>query len=182
MPATITGRHYHNSSNMEDRPRELSTVERAAEIRAAYKAAGIVASIRSDYFGLGSSIDIRVRSGSFVKACEIAKRHENVRRDPGTGEILGGGNRYVAVDMDNATVNEKSARIMSAVQLALDVLHTKPEGDIERIGNSDLGLSRELTHNIKLWELGDNGKCVGFCGLSPECVAHHVALQLLKRV
>ena len=91
----------------------LTTTERAQGIRNGLKRAGIpsrAVSVRSSSFSMGSSIDISVKDISvrldIVKA--IAQQHEDVRRDEYTGEILGGGNRYVSVSYDSDALRSAS--------------------------------------------------------------------------
>ncbi len=78
-----------------------TTTERAAEIRAAYKRKGWSSrkvSVRTDYFSMGSSIHVEIKSPEVdeTEASRIAHEAERIRRD-GCGEILSGGNRYVSV-------------------------------------------------------------------------------------
>lgn len=53
-------------------------------------------SVRIDRFSMGESIDIRWLDGpATVLVDRIADKYSDIDRDPTTGEILSGGNRYV---------------------------------------------------------------------------------------
>jgi hypothetical protein len=81
----------------------MTATEHAAEIRATLKQrhrwTPRHVSVRAEYFSLGSSITVTVKDPSIplptVKA--IARGAEHIRRCEYPGEILSGGNRYVAV-------------------------------------------------------------------------------------
>lgn len=101
-----------------------STTDRAAQIRAALKAKGWTArdvSVRAKYYSLGSAIEIRVKNPDVpLTAVEaIAADHECIHRDEFTGEILGGGNRYVNASYTHDALMVLSARYADAVQRAV---------------------------------------------------------------
>ncbi|MHC4176022.1 MAG: hypothetical protein ACYSWU_00860 [Planctomycetota bacterium] len=80
----------------------MTTTDHAKEIRKAYKAKGWnsrMVSVRSEYFSMGSSIDVTVKDArvNVEDAKRIAKGHDRVDRCQYSGEILSGGNRYVSV-------------------------------------------------------------------------------------
>jgi len=55
-------------------------------------------SVRCDRYSLGESINVSYENGpATVKVDEIAAQFEDIDRDPVSGEILAGGNRYVHV-------------------------------------------------------------------------------------
>jgi hypothetical protein len=57
---------------------------------------GVKFSVRIDRFSMGESIDIRWLDGpASVLVDRIADKYSDIDRDPSTGEILSGGNRYV---------------------------------------------------------------------------------------
>lgn len=75
-----------------------STVDHAKEIRQEFKKRGIKASVRSNYFSMGSDIRITVKDLTPLSIVnEIAKNHERIERCQITGEILSGCNRYLIV-------------------------------------------------------------------------------------
>lgn len=86
----------------------MNTTERAKLIRQALKSKlGLSprdASVRSDWFSMGSSINVRLKNTDKANAValglveKIASEHQSIRRCEMTGEILSGGNRYVSVD------------------------------------------------------------------------------------
>src|SRR3990172_189848 len=108
-----------------------TTTDAAAEIRAAYKARGWTdrqIGVRANYFSLGSSIDITIKDGQIPvhEAKKIAEGKERISRCEMTGEILGGGNRYVSVSVSQAAQQLKARRYIEAVEAAIDKL---PEND-----------------------------------------------------
>lgn len=83
--------------------RYKSTQTHAGEIRAALRSAGYTGrqvSVRSKIYSMGSSIRVKIKDASVdpTKVIEAVKGHEHIDRDEATGEILGGGNRFVNVD------------------------------------------------------------------------------------
>lgn len=123
-------------------PRRLSPVaERAAQIRAAYKVAGIKASVIASNFSMGSSITVRVLSGSFKRAEEIANEHESISRCKITGEILSGGNRYVDVMPDGDLVDALRDKHRPAVEAALRAAADAGDGIIRPIAGTPFELS-----------------------------------------
>lgn len=105
----------------------MTTKEHAAAIRADYKRHGWSSrdiSVQSDSFSLGSSITVRIKNPnvSISVAKALAERHEVVRRDERTGDILGGGNRYVSVSYSHEAaqaIQEKYADVLNAAAQAL---------------------------------------------------------------
>lgn len=92
----------------------MNATEAARQIREGLKAAGIPAravSVRSESYSMGSSVYVRIKdttAACFATVEAIATAHERVRRD-GYGEILGGGNMYVSVDVDHDAIVESHA-------------------------------------------------------------------------
>jgi hypothetical protein len=109
----------------------LTTTEHAAMIRKAYKAAGIKASVRSEGYSMGSSINVRVKSGSLATAKSIANQSESVRRCEITGDVLSGGNRYVEVDWDQSVIDAMAATVRAS--------HLTDLASIERGHNMVIG-------------------------------------------
>ena len=117
------------------------TKQAAATLRAQYKAAGWNArmvSVRTQYFSMGSSIRVTVRSADvdFAKAKAMAEDVERISRCQITGEILSGGNRYVHVDMSEACADALAKPFLCAVQNAvaeLDGLSDGTHADVTRV-------------------------------------------------
>jgi len=88
--------------------RELSSVAKtAAEIRGALKKAfpGVKFSVRAESFSMGSAVRIAWVDGPTTKQVEkVTSAHEKIARCEMTGEILGGGNRYIST---SRTVSER---------------------------------------------------------------------------
>jgi len=81
-------------------------------------------SVKSDTFSMGSSIDVTIKATGIkladVKA--IAEQFDRVRRCEVTGDILGGGNRYVNVQFDWEFLGTLAKRF----ELMLDELPITP--------------------------------------------------------
>lgn len=92
-----------------------SAAEDAATIRAALKSGhgwnSRKVSVKSDSYSMGSSITVTILAAGISKAvvAEIANRHDHVRRCEVSGDILGGGNRYVTVRFDDALISAVGA-------------------------------------------------------------------------
>jgi hypothetical protein len=135
----------------------MTTTEYAAQIRQALKRqhgwSSRQVSVRAEYFSLGSSIEIVVKDPSIplpaVKA--IAQRAESIRRDEMTGEILGGGNRYVSVTYSHEAQEIIGRRYADAVQRA--VLAVDPGSNVLRsVEGTPFLVGRPHEHRITLWE------------------------------
>jgi len=74
---------------------------------------------------MGSSIDVHIKDVSIplnvVKA--IAEEHEVIHRCEFSGEILGGGNRYVHVRYDWKAVEDAAKPLLPAVEAAVAKIH-----------------------------------------------------------
>lgn len=134
-----------------------TTTEHAAEIRAAFKALGWSSrkvSVRADHFSMGSSIDVTIKDPcvSTTKAKAIAEGAQSIRRCEISGEILGGGNRYVHVRHSRECEAAMAEKWIEPLRAALASI---PEGDTSRIasieGTEDAGVSRENRWMAKLW-------------------------------
>ena len=105
-----------------------TTTDYAAEIRATLKARhgwnARQVSVRASYYSMGSSIDVTIKDPAIslptVKA--IAEGAEHIRRCEATGEILGGGNRYVSVRYSHEAQEILGRRYADAVQRAVNTL------------------------------------------------------------
>ena len=98
-----------------------NTTEAARTLRTAIKAAGIPAravSVRARSFSMGSAIDVEIRGldVSFSAVEALANAAENIRRDA-SGEILGGGNRYVSVSVDGEAIEAEARKLEASGDL-----------------------------------------------------------------
>lgn len=114
-----------------------TTTEAAAEVRAAFKAQGWTArqiGVRADYFSLGSALRVTLKDGAIPlhKVKAIAEGKERIRRD-GYGEILGGGNRYVTIDVAEEARAIKVRRNIEAVERAIELLPPAPTNTLQEI-------------------------------------------------
>jgi hypothetical protein len=114
-----------------------TTKDHAAEIRAQLKAAGIkprLVSVRCEFYSLGSSIAVKVRSPyvSISKVKEIVAGHARIDRDE-HGEILNGGNRYCDAEYDREIVYPYA----DAIERRLVALKARPRSEsVEILGES----------------------------------------------
>lgn len=98
-----------------------TTKQAAAAIRAELKAHGWssrAVSVRADCYSLGSAIRVLVRDASVPVSLvrTIARAHEVVRRDEATGEVLGGGNRFIDVEYDREALAPLRAELESVLR------------------------------------------------------------------
>jgi hypothetical protein len=134
-----------------------SAAQSAAEIRAALKGLGLSSrqvSVRASNFSLGSSIDVRINDPDvpLSRVSEIAKQHEHVRHCEITGEILGGGNRYVSVEYSADAMRVIARRYEDAVQRAVNAI---PEGDssaLVRVDGTRFYVGRPDKYTLTLWD------------------------------
>ena len=135
----------------------MTTTEHAAAIRTTLKRehgwTGRQVSIRAEYFSLGSSIEITVKDPAVplpvVKAA--AQGAEHVRRCEVTGEILGGGNRYVSVRYSHEALQIIGRRYADAVQRAVN--QVEPESNrLMKVEGTPFLIGRPHAYRITLWE------------------------------
>jgi len=143
-----------------------TTTDKAAEIRAEFKRLGFGSrsvSVRSKHFSLGSSIRIEVNDPTLPIALvkRVAERAEEIARCGVTGEILGGGNRYVAVCHSRGCREILGRRHVQALTEALARI---PEGDSSRLepieGAPWAMVQREHPSTGVLWLDKPNGERV----------------------
>lgn len=112
-PARILGLSARTADGK--RLSDMTTTQAAQEIRNALKAKGInsrAVSVKCDQYSMGSSIRVSIKTlaVSLGDVRSIALKHELVRRDE-SGEILGGGNRFISVEYDWARLSEQVAAV-----------------------------------------------------------------------
>lgn len=130
------------------RERNLSSCALACrEIREELKRAGVKGrdvKVRADNYAGGSSIRVTIMSLDVPYAVveAAAKKHEHLRWDEYTQEILMGGNRFVHVDVDGAAQREVA-----------DAVRT----------STSTSASREMSYlGCRIVEVYDGGRFVGF--------------------
>ena len=136
-----------------------TTTDYAAEIRATLKARhgwnARQVSVRASYYSMGSSIDVTIKDPAIslptVKA--IAEGAEHIRRCEATGEILGGGNRYVSVRYSHEAQEILGRRYADAVQRAVNGL--EPGGSsLHPVDGTPFLVGLPYAGRISLWEDG----------------------------
>lgn len=110
MPTAPTTREYVS-------PAESARLIRS-ELKTRYGWTSRQVSVKSDSYSLGSSIDITIKApGIPVKVVEeVAKEQERIHRCEYSGEILGGGNRYVSVSLDWELVKQEGLKLVAWVE------------------------------------------------------------------
>ena len=135
----------------------MTTTEHAAEIRETLKRehrwTSRQVSVRAEHFSMGSSIHVEIKDPAVplpvVKA--VAETAERIHRDERTGEILGGGNRYVSVCYSREAMTIIGRRYGDVVQLAVNAIDgenvLRPvEGTPFFVGRGNYG------YGLTLWE------------------------------
>jgi hypothetical protein len=89
-----------------------------SELKARYGWTSRQVSVKSDSYSMGSSIDIKIKAPGISIAAveEIANGQESIRRCETTGEILGGGNRYVSVNLDWELIHAEGSKLTAWVE------------------------------------------------------------------
>lgn len=136
-----------------------NTTDRAATLRAAYKAKGWSSrdiSVKSNYFSMGSSIDIRVKNAAVPLATveAMANEHESIRRCELTGEILSGGNCYVHVSYSHEAAEVIRAQYAPALTAAAAVLADASDNSLIPVGETGYLLGRDNYSGFALWQAG----------------------------
>ena len=162
----------------------MSATDEAKRIRAEYKRRGWssrMVSVRSEYFSLGSAVNVTIKSAAvdLTVAEEIALQSERISRCEITGEILGGGNRYVSVSHSSECRAAMAKPWLARVRAALAEI---PAGDSSRIAPIEgapypgAGVSLENTGTAQLWLDGRAGHY-----FHPECGLESPAFSLALR-
>ncbi len=158
-----------------------STTERAAIIRAALKAKGWTGrdvSVRADYYSMGSSIDIRIKNPAVPSAIvkKIAEEHERIHRCEITGEILGGGNRYVSVTYTSEAL---AALAKPYAERVRQILTERPISDtsLYAIEGTPFLLGHSDEHRATLWHK-DSGHLGQYWPGAVEEIAASIAVRM----
>ena len=155
----------------------MTATEYAAQIRSTLKRAhgwtSRQVSVRAEYFSMGSSVDVTVKDPAIplpvVKA--IAEQAESIRRCEITGEILGGGNRYVSVRYSHEAQAIIGARYLEATQRAVDKV-APGSSSLEPIAGTGFLVGRPTAWLLTLWG-PDSAGCLG---------QHHGALRIAETI
>ena len=159
----------------------MTTTDHAARIRADLKRlhgwTSRQVSVRAEYFSLGSSIEIVIKDPAIprkaVKA--IAEPAERLHRCEITGEILGGGNRYLSVRYSNEAQAIHGRRYADAVQRAVNLLEPGSSSLVPVEGTTFLvGLPN--AGRISLWE--DSYITDGY---TVDAVAQYIGALMVNR-
>jgi len=124
-----------------------STTEEAKELRQELKSKlGVNSrqvSVRSEYFSMGSSIDVRIKDAdvSLPAVREIASKYESIRRCEFSGEILSGGNTYLSVEYTREALQTRSDRVREQVENAVAKL-PEDSNTLERVEGTDYWVGR----------------------------------------
>lgn len=159
----------------------MTTTEYAAEIRAILKHrhgwSSRQVSVRAEYYSMGSSIEVEIKDAavplSIVKA--LAEKAEHVRRCEVSGEILGGGNRYVSVRYSHAAQQIHGRRYADAVQRASDAVEPG-SSSLQQIEGTTFLVGRPHTGRLTLWEDGYITDCY-----SVDSMAQYIGALMVAR-
>jgi hypothetical protein len=162
----------------------MTTTEHAAQIRSELKKrhgwTSRQISVRADYFSLGSALEIHVKDPaiplSAVKA--VAEPSEHIRRCEITGDILGGGNRYLHVSYTRQAQETIGRRWEPAVRAAVDGV-VIGSNVLLPIGDTDFLVGREHEFLISLWDRKGAG-CLTQGG-NVEQIAQSVGNLMVER-
>ena len=156
----------------------MTTTEHAAEIRTALKKRGWNSrhvSVKSDCYSLGSAIRVTVKDPSIniEDVQQIAEPHECIHRCEITGEILGGGNRYVDVSYSSEALAVRSARYLPAVTEAAEKLAKTSENSLSCIEGTKYLLGKNQYDRYSLWSDTHLAECYDLAGIARE-IAYRV--------
>jgi hypothetical protein len=162
----------------------MNATEHAAQIRQTLKKShgwtSRQVSIRAEYFSMGSSIDVIVKDPAIplpaVKA--VAEDAESIRRCEISGEILGGGNRYVSVRYSHEAQQTIGARYLEAVQTAVEAV-TPDSSRLEPIGETGFLVGRPNAWLLTLWG-PDSAGCLGQHN-GPQSIAETIGNLIVAR-
>jgi hypothetical protein len=152
----------------------------AQEIRAALKAAGFTArqvTVRDERMSLDQSAHVTVRDGSvdFRAVRKIAEAFEAVRREEGTGDVLGGGNRWVSVRYSREAIDARAAQYVQAIAAVLPTVRTLRHGHGLEVEGTGAVLTRDGTWGL-VWRI-DSGR-PHVAGETPEGAARSLVEML----
>lgn len=158
----------------------MNTTDRAAALRTAYKAHGWTSrdiSVKSQYFSMGSSIDVRVKNPAVPLATvtAMANDHESIRRCELTGEILSGGNCYVHVGYSHEAAAQIEAQYADVLSAAALELAAAEHNSLIPVGATGYLLGRDQYSGFALWLSGEGH-------LQSANAPIHLALTLHSRL
>lgn len=154
----------------------------ADEIRAEFKRHGFGARQVSVRTGR-SSIDVTVKTAMLPLAWarSVAERAEKIDRCEMTGEILCGGNTYVSVRHDDATVKLLASRYASAVAEALGKVSNgdrflQPVAGSSRPDGSAVCVGRPHAYTVSAWFVSGPKHYNEHAGVAHD-IAYDIAIQ-----
>lgn len=160
----------------------MTTTEYAAEIRQILKRKhgwnSRQVSVRAEYYSMGSSIEVEIKDAAVplptVKA--LAEKAEHVRRCEVSGEILGGGNRYVSVRYSHDAQTIHGRRYADAVQRASDAV-APGSSSLQPIEGTPFMVGRPSSGRLTLWEDSYITDCYSVDGMAQYIGALMVARE-----
>jgi hypothetical protein len=164
----------------------MTTTEEAARIRAAYKArswSSRMVSVRAEYFSLGSEINIEFKDPRihFADAIRIARASEKIHRCEITGEILGGGNRYLGIRYSHSLKDILARRHCGALEDAIAKLDKTDPQRLEPIDGCPhwhVGFDHHPGFGFRLWPPDDTDlRCRSFTTPADGALAIALARQ-----
>ena len=162
----------------------MNATEYAAQIRSTLKNkhgwSSRQVSVRAEYFSMGSSIEVTVKDPAIplpvIKS--VAEGAESIRRCEISGEILGGGNRYVSVKYSHEAQQAIGSRYLEAVQKAVDAV-TPGSSRLEPIGDTGFLVGRPNAWLLTLWGPDSTG-CLGQHN-GPQSIAETIGALIVAR-
>jgi hypothetical protein len=145
----------------------------AARIRADYKARGWnsrMISVRASSYSMGSSINVEIKDPRIpmADASAIAMQAEHIHRCEITGEILGGGNRYVHVSHSPECQTILGRRYLAAIEDAIACARADNPNECQSIHGTAALLGIEGSSAL----IHLDGQKPIYCGLHPAGIAH----------
>lgn len=140
----------------------MNTTEYAAKIRAELKRrhgwTSRQVSVRGDYFSMGSAIRVTIKDPAvpLEPVRRVAGEAEQIHRDQMTGEILGGGNRYVDVTYSMDARKILGRRYADAVQRAVDAIDPNDTSRLEPVTGTTFLVGRPNPYGVSLWDQGSS--------------------------
>ena len=151
----------------------MNTTEHAASIRGQLKKMGWSSrdvSIRANYYSMGSSIDVNIKNPrvSLEKVKKIAEQAEVIRRDDYSGEILGGGNRFVHVSYTSEAMQELCSKYLPAINIAVARLARENENALIDVEGTPYLIGKNQHGRLSLWSDSHLAECWDVQGIARE--------------
>lgn len=163
----------------------MNTTEYAAKIRKELKEKhgwnSRHVSVRADYYSMGSSIHVEIKDASIPVGVvkEIAEQAERISRCEVTGEILGGGNRFVEVRYSREAEEAIAADYIEPVKETLAQI-SPGDNILLRVPGTDFLLGRPDGWRITLWDADGNAGMLQELG-DPKGAAYVIGKLVIAR-